>query len=204
MRKNLLSTIIIILGICIMTYPKAWELYSSYMQQRLMQEWQTSLYIVDGGEKEPPDSTTRDKNFWNTAERGYIEKNMEGIMRIEKIDLNLPILKGATNWHLKLSLASMEGSGGIGEEGNYTVTGHRSHTYGRNFNRLDELEVGDVVEVENRQNNYKYKIREKLYVDPSDIWVLDSSKREREITLITCHPMIGPTHRLVLRGRIMD
>ena len=58
-----------------------------------MQEWQTSLYIVDGGEG-APDSTTRDRTFGIRRSRGIL-KNMEGIMRIEKIDLNLPILKGA-------------------------------------------------------------------------------------------------------------
>lgn len=134
----------------------------------------------------------------------YINKNMEGILKINKIKFNQPILKGATEKNLKTSVASVENTGKAGEVGNYAIAGHRTRSYGRNFNRLEEVELGDIVEVDSGDNQYKYTVTEKLYVYPEDVWVLNNNKEDKEITLITCHPMVNPTHRLIIKGKIID
>jgi len=64
----------------------------------------------------------------------YIKNNMEGILKIDKIDLHLPVLRGATEKNMKISVASIKGTGKIGDMGNYAIAGHRNYTYGRNFN----------------------------------------------------------------------
>ena len=65
-----------------------------------------------------------------------------GIMEIDKIDLKLPVLNGTSEAILRIGAGFLEGTTAIGEPGNTVLTAHRSHTYGRFFNRLDELEVG--------------------------------------------------------------
>jgi sortase A len=127
---------------------------------------------------------------------------IEGMIKIEKINLNLPILEGATEENMKLSVASIYGTGKAGQIGNYSIAGHRSRTYGRNFNRLEEVEIGDRIEIDNGGAKYTYTVKEKLYVNPDDVWVLNSNAKDREITLITCHPMINPTQRLIIKGTI--
>ena len=64
----------------------------------------------------------------------YIKNNMEGMLKIDKIDLHLPVLRGATEKNMKISVASIKGTGKIGDMGNYAIAGHRNYTYGRNFN----------------------------------------------------------------------
>jgi sortase A len=128
--------------------------------------------------------------------------HIEGMIKIEKINLNLPILEGATEENMKLSVASIYGTGKAGQIGNYSIAGHRSRTYGRNFNRLDEVEIGDRIEIDNGGAQYTYIVKEKLYVSPDDVWVLNSNVKDREITLITCHPMVNPTQRLIIKGII--
>lgn len=134
----------------------------------------------------------------------YIQKYMEGVLKIDKIKFSQPILKGATKENMKISVASIENTGKAGEIGNYAIAGHRSRTFGRNFNRLEEVEAGDTVKVDSGDNQYKYTVTEKLYVKPEEVWVLYSNGKDKEITLITCHPMNNPTQRLIIKGKIID
>ncbi|WP_234958891.1 class D sortase [Sporanaerobacter sp. PP17-6a] len=208
-------------------YPKLTEMYADYRQKQMIEEWQKSLSFVDRGEKPDGDGTKtgydgeddnsividkfkrykilKDKEKKEEkAKEEYIKNHMEGILKIDKIDLELPILKGATKENLKISIASVEGTCGIGEIGNYSIAGHRSHAYGKNFNRLDEVEIGDIIKVDNGKREYNYTVFEKLYVSPKDVWVLYQNKKYKEITLITCHPMINPTQRLIVKGRVIQ
>jgi sortase A len=131
-------------------------------------------------------------------------KNMEGILSIDKIDLKLPILSGATMDNMKIAVASIANTGKAGAIGNYAIAGHRNLTYGKNFNRLDEVVPGDLIEVDTGSNKFVYRVEEKLYVLPTDVWVLQSKDSNREITLITCDPMVDPTHRLIVKGKLVE
>lgn len=131
-------------------------------------------------------------------------KNMEGVLSIDKIDLKLPILTGATMDNMKVAVASIANTGKAGAIGNYAIAGHRNLTYGKNFNRLDEVAPGDEIEVETGSQKFVYRVEEKLYVLPTDVWVLQSTESNREITLITCDPMVDPTHRLIVKGKLVE
>ncbi|WP_313636591.1 class D sortase, partial [Paenibacillus sp.] len=128
----------------------------------------------------------------------------EGILTIGNIDLTLPILHGATQENMKKTVASIVNTGKAGEVGNYAVAGHRSRTYGRNFNRLDELTLGDHIEVDNGKEQFEYTVTEKLYVKPDEVWVLEPNGKDKEITLVTCDPIVNPTHRLIIKGKIVE
>lgn len=137
----------------------------------------------------------------------YINSHMEGTLKIEKISLSLPILKGTTEKNLNFSVASINGTGKPWTIGNYGIAGHRSHGYGRNFNRLDELAVGDVIEVLDTENNhYSYKVNQKIIVYAKDVWVLNSQVDKKEITLVTCHPLYekNPPTRLIIKGEMIE
>lgn len=226
--NKLLSYLLIIIGIGILAYPKVSEKYYMYQQEKIIREWQETLSIIDQGVSEEEEESFQYYDFDDSfiadimdereesikqkeieekeriAREEYIKTHLEGMLKIDKINLNLPILKGATERNMQIALASMEHSGKLGDVGNYAITGHRNRTYGRNFNRLDEVEEGDILEATDGENNYQYIVHEKLYVLPEETWVLDSKKGEKEITLITCHPMVNPTHRLIVKGKIIE
>lgn len=134
----------------------------------------------------------------------YIQNNMEGVLIIDKINLRQPIIKGASAENMLLSVTSFENTGTPGKIGNYAIVGHRNLTYGRNFNRLGEVEVGDEINVVTDQNNYTYVISEIFRVLPDDVGVLFGTDLEKRITLITCDPIGDPTHRLIVRGNIIE
>jgi sortase A len=214
MKRNLLAWLISLIGIGVMAYPSVREFYYDYRQQRLLEAWQESLLIIDEAIHTENGSILSDETERDNLEQegeqenkeygAYIKQHMEGILVIPKIDLSMPILKGATEQNLNISISSLKNTGKPGEIGNYVLSGHRSHSYGRHFNRLDELEAGDIVEVNTGENNYKYIVVEKIYVKPEDTWVLNPTEKAREITLITCHPMLKPTHRLIIKGKLDD
>ncbi|WP_232697477.1 class D sortase [Brevibacillus daliensis] len=219
MKRKVVSVLLIVVGLFIIGYPKLSEIYYDYKQQELVKEWQTSFTIIqnvnDTSQSNSEIEIEKNALAGVTSEKAVDQErksmsdfsgyeNMEGILRIDEIDLQLPILHGATDHNMKTTVASIENTGKAGEVGNYAIAGHRNYTYGRNFNRLDEMKMGDTIEVDNGEQQFEYIVTEKLYVKPEDVWVLKGNGENKEITLVTCHPMENPTHRLIIKGKILD
>ncbi|WP_010268112.1 class D sortase [Paenibacillus senegalensis] len=217
MKRKLASLMLICIGIIILGYPKLSQIYYDAQQEKLIRQWQHSFQNIRSGEDSLlADAGNSSASYVSTAfvpaagnepaEEQTLARpeNMEGMLVIDKIDLNLPILSGATEENLKTTAASIENTGEMGQVGNYAVAGHRNHAYGRNFNRLDELEEGDRIIVDNGEEQFEYTVFEKLYVLPEEVWVLESNGVDREITLVTCHPIDTGTHRLIIKGKMTD
>lgn len=221
--KRTISTLLIIMGLSMLMYPKTMEKYHMYKQEKLIKDWESSLALIDQGydhmgeeisgieyvdnedkmDEDHIDEEERARELENQARDEYIKDNMDGMLKIDKIDLNLPVLRNATEKNMQISVASMKGTGKMGAMGNYAIAGHRNYTYGRNFNRLDEVEIGDSIKLNNGKEEFQYKVYNKLYVYPNETWVLDEHKDRNEITLITCHPMGKPTHRLIIKADLI-
>lgn len=125
-----------------------------------------------------------------------------GILTIDKIKLKLPIFSGASNANLKIGVGWMKETASIGQNGNAALAAHRSHTYGRFFNRLDELQIDDTFTISVGDQQYKYVVFNKVVVEPTDVSVLKQNKKEQVVTLITCTPLITATHRLIIQARL--
>lgn len=207
MKRKILSIILIVLGLMIIAYPTIRDIYTNHQQEKLITKWQEDLTIIDSGDIDDL-SSGEDNDDLGLEENGNSDMldmdGIDGILSIKKIDLTLPILQGATKKNLSVSVASLEDTGEPGGYGNYALAAHRSRAYGKNFNRLEELEMGDEVEVNTGEANYRYTVTDKLLVLPEETWVLSGTKEEKEITLITCHPMKNPTHRLIIKGAINE
>lgn len=216
-----ISLFAVLVGLLFLIYPTLKDIDTEYQQKKMLTTWTESLQNMNSSESDgsvestvglgkngsatlekPPNSIVENKSG---SKPGNIEFNdtMDGILTIEKINLRLPILRGASTANMKLSVASIIGTGKIGQLGNYCIAGHRSYAYGKNFNRLDELTTGDVVKITTANRQYQYEVTEKLYVKPTDVWVLSGDKKNQEVSLITCYPMINPTQRLVVRAKLL-
>lgn len=200
-------------GVILLSYPKLAEWKENVAQYKLASEWEHSFQNVGVSEEEPSadaagGATDYDKadnvpkGISAAASTNPQESEVEGMLVIDKIGLKLPILHGATKKNMKTSLASIEHTGKAGQVGNYAVAGHRSRTYGRNFNRLDDLQPGDAIRVDTGSGIFEYTVTDKLVVKPEEVWVLEANGRDREITLVTCDPLVNPTHRLIIKGKM--
>ena len=128
-------------------------------------------------------------------------KGAIAILRIPKIELELPVLEGATKANMKVGAAHMSETSPFGEIGNAAIAAHRAFTKGRLFNRLNEVEVGDTLELERKGQAEEYRVYRVVRVLPTDLSVLEGNGKDRIITLITCDPMDTATHRIIVQAK---
>jgi len=93
-----------------------------------------------------------------------------------------------------------------GEAGNFALAAHRT-TWGKPFNRIADLHVGDAIVVETQEGWYTYRFRTLQYVKPNEVEVLlpvpqamDVPAGTAYITLTSCSPMYAMTERIVAYG----
>ncbi|MFD3261048.1 class D sortase [Paenibacillus lentus] len=215
MRK--FAYVFIVVGLCIILYPKMTVLYSEHKQERLLQEIE-SVEANQGetanGNEESLLSSYAQVSRWleemdteseqegTSAEIEAIEDEEGlGTIIIDSIDLKLPILEGASKQNLKHAAAHMTETAPLGQIGNAAIAAHRSRTAGRLFNRLDEVEVGDEIVVRSKGEQFVYSVYQISVVKPTDVSVLEGNDSDKVLTLITCEPLVNPTHRLIVHAK---
>ncbi|MGW9375389.1 class E sortase [Streptomyces xanthophaeus] len=120
-------------------------------------------------------------------------------------DWNKPVLQGTGTELLKKGLGHYEGTARLGATGNFAVAGHR-RTYGDPFKDFPRLRTGDEVILKDADTWYTYTIRGgPLRTLPTDVAVVDPVPARspfttpgRYLTLTTCDPEWGHSHRLVV------
>lgn len=203
--KKTLSYILILAGLALIAYPSINE-YMGIRRQAALLESMNASY-EEAVEEAPADPAEESKSVEVSYEvaypvEDYDREDAAKILTISKIDLSVPIVEGISDANLKIAPARFENTKRPGEMGNFAVAGHRYYTYGRDFNRLDEVAVGDAIEVLVGNNAYTYTVYEVFVVEPSEVWVLDDVTGMRTITLVTCTPIRVATHRLIVRGEL--
>lgn len=88
-----------------------------------------------------------------------------------------------------------------GKKGNFAVAAHRA-THGEPFARVEELEVGDEILVETNDEWLVYTVAWTQIVPPTAMSLLEpvpghpgKKAKQRQMTIITCHPRWGSTER---------
>lgn len=129
-----------------------------------------------------------------------IQKRMIGVLIIDKIEVKLPVLTGVDDETLRVAAGRMPNSGKFNEIGNVVLAGHRSYTFGKYFNRLDEMEDGDLITVKTKTKTLTYKVFKKWIVEPDDFSIMNYNNKDKILTLFTCHPVAVASHRLVVQA----
>lgn len=105
-----------------------------------------------------------------------------------------------------LGIGHYEGTAMPGGVGNFALAGHRV-TFGKPFNRIEELQLDDAIVVRTADTWYVYKVTSTEVVLPRDVRVIAPAPNqpgveptERYITLTTCHPMFSARERYVVHA----
>lgn len=224
--KNLNSTFLIIAGLIIIAIPLVGKIVTDQRQQNMMNTFYLELENDQVAQDSEVNMQLDEALLWgnDVQNQEEVDLNAEaigseqmedatikkmpkaiGIIKIDKINVELPIAEGVSLDVLKFAVGHMPGTAKLGEVGNCALAGHRSHTFGSFFNRLDEVAVGDEVEVEKGDGSLvTYVVYEKRFVEPDDLSVLNSSSKYKVLTLITCHPEINPTKRLIIHAKVKE
>ncbi|WP_306322672.1 MULTISPECIES: class E sortase [unclassified Streptomyces] len=118
---------------------------------------------------------------------------------------NKPVLQNTEVDTLKKGLGHYAGTAQLGQKGNFAVAGHR-RTYGDPFKDFPKLTPGDQVILTDGDTWFTYVIDTKPYKTlPTDVGVIDPVPRKsgydepgRYLTLTTCEPEWGHSHRLIV------
>ncbi|WP_189131361.1 class E sortase [Wenjunlia tyrosinilytica] len=116
-----------------------------------------------------------------------------------------PVLEGTSTGVLRRGLGHYTGTARLGATGNFSVAGHR-RTYGDPFKDFPRLRPGDPVVLTDGASWYTYRIDTRPYRTlPSDVGVIDPVPARsgftgpgRYLTLTTCDPEWGHSHRLIV------
>jgi len=202
-------------------FPQLQRGYSWYWEQRLMKEFEAGLPVLateleeetkaaygalqerfnDQVELEENEAADDQEAEQPQETNAIALGNVLGILKIDKINLKMPILEGTTERNLNRGAAQIEGTSPLGAVGNAAIAGHRGYNYGRLFNRLDELMVGDKIVVETGEGTYTYEVYQTLVVEPADVSVLNRNNQDKILTLVTCTPLYTSTHRLIVQAK---
>ncbi len=128
-----------------------------------------------------------------------------GRIAISRIKIDMPIAEGATKYNLRVAIGHYTKSVAAGQPGLAIYFGHRMYDYGRHFNRLGEVVIGDLIIVEDKENRYTYQVDKIDTVLPGDLGAsfVAPPDGESRIMLVTCTPIRVASHRLLVKGTLI-
>lgn len=221
MFKKYIPHILIFFGIIIIGIALYIELSTAYYQKEIVEEYYNNLTkqkteeindeLLQSVESSQEDSVdledvvkaVEEENKVSPVEKYLDGKVISGIIEIPKLNVTAAILEGTDDRALKYTVGHYPGTANFGEKGNSVLLGHRNYVYGHYFRELDKLELGDLIILRKGNDEFIYEVTNFFVVEPTEMWVLDSSE-EAEVTLITCTPIITYTHRLIIKGRLIE
>lgn len=113
-----------------------------------------------------------------------------GYIQIDKIDLKMPLLLGASlkNMSEGATVMSQTSLPIGGNNTNCVIAAHRGYRGSAYFHYIDQLEPGDVIRVTNPWETLTYRVTYNEVVSATNTDVIRIQPDKDMITLISCHP----------------
>ena len=182
--KKIIGLTLIALGLGLLLSSIALNLKQYYSKKKTVKEFKE--YIESGDA------------FLDTEGNEAVTGDMLYILRSPSIDSENPVREGTERDVLSDSLGHESGTAFAGEEGNCVIAGHRNYNFGKYFNRLDEVEIDDLIYLDSATETYTYVVTDIQVVDPTDVEILEPIEGKETLTLYTCTPIYIATQRLVI------
>lgn len=219
---KIVGVLLIIFGVLVIIYPYFTNLLYKKNIENEKQEFITnnstdgdedkleSLYqeltkrnmeLYKSGQKELTDPFSYEQASIDLSEYG-IENNIIGYISIPKINVELPILLGANKENMEKGAVHLTYTSYPigGTNTNTVIAAHRGYSKAEMFNNLDKLENGDKIYIQNFREKLAYEVYEIKIIEPTDMEELYIQDGKDIVTLITCHPYLVNTHRLLIRA----
>ncbi|CUQ28583.1 sortase [Clostridium baratii] len=180
---TILGVLLVICGLALIVYP--------FIEIKL-DEKDISKNISEWDKKKV--EVAKDVKTNNKSNQKYPTVNIDGKDIIGKIIVvktgeQIPILMGATEENLRGGATLYDNGVFPGEEGTAIVLGHRETTFGF----LEDVNIGDEIDVETVTGTYKFKLKKTYITNPEDKSIL-AQEKDLNLTLVTCYPFryVGP------------
>ncbi|MGH2810022.1 MAG: class E sortase [Actinomycetota bacterium] len=183
-----IGKVFISVGVLVLLF-LAYQLYGTNVITDRHQEALAAEFVPVPGNSAPPADPPKPKIGDGIA-----------LIKIPKIALEKVVVEGGgldeIDPQLKRGPGHITGTALPGRQGNSVISGHRT-TYGAPFFRLDELNRGDLIEIQDKTAAYTYRVIDKKIVLPTDLSVIVPTADAR-LTLTTCHPRYSARQRLII------
>lgn len=207
--RRILSVVIVLLfvsGAGMFTYPIFTDLYTNrIVQERLADDFDAQLGGIGDLRIE-----TFDEWQASVQEGRALTKIV-----IPDLDVATLVVEGTSPQALRAGAGHYPSTPLPGQDGNVAIAGHRT-TYGRPFNRINELETGATIWLVTPVGEYEYEAvgpidgyapcstcaSAAFDTGPKD-WAVIEQTVEPALTLTTCHPKGSAAQRLVVRAQLV-
>jgi sortase A len=170
MRK-VIAILLFVTGIVLVSI-SGWQLWDT--KQKQSKSMKTAEKILE---------VSKEKKI--SREKFQPKKNETiGVLRIPKIDANLPIVEGTDPEDLKKGVGHYTSTVFPGDQDQILLSGHRDTV----FRRFGELKQGDRFIVELPYGTFEYEMKDFKIVKADDTTIIRSTKPNEVLTLSTCYP----------------
>lgn len=187
MRRVLssLAALLALGGVSLVSYPFATDLWAERIQKGLVTQLAANAGDYRLGKIQVGEALTR--------------------LEIPRLGVDVIVVEGTTPAALAAGAGHYPSTPLPGEIGNVAVAGHRT-TYGKPFNRMDELVAGDKVIMTTPLGRYTYEVTSRPWVvDAFDWSPIDEYPQDggSYLTLTSCHPEGSATYRIIVRAELV-
>ncbi|MEU8658620.1 class E sortase, partial [Actinoplanes philippinensis] len=133
--------------------------------------------------------------------------DLVGRLYIPKLDKKWVVVDGVQPDDIRYAPGHYPDTAKPGQLGNFSVAGHRVRKI---FWRLDEMQDGDVIGVETRENWYVYHVYQQEVVKPNQVEVVapvpgkpKAKPTQALLTLTTCNPKFNNYERLIIHAELV-
>ncbi|ENK0839961.1 class D sortase [Clostridium sporogenes] len=186
MKRNIISSLFIIIGLVLMASSIGIRMYSKNKEAQLIKEFNNDIAL----ENRKNDDQNHDKNYGKQKRKTIKYTNGDGdkiaIMEIPSISLQSIIVEGTNMDDLRYYLGHFKDTAMPGINGNFSIAGHSSTIYNEILNELYKVNVRDEIKIKTLTGEYDYIITKKFVVGPSEIGVLDQDENKKSMTIVTC------------------
>jgi sortase A len=195
---SVLSVLLFLAGAGMFAYPLATDVYA----ERIIQ--QPLFETLDSAE-------ARESYITRTVRAG------DPLTRIvmPDIDVDAVVVEGTSPAALRAGAGHYPNTPLPGEEGNVSIAGHRT-TYGKPFNRMDELAVGAEIRLITPLAEHVYRVvpapadagrpcpNGACWITHPTDWAVVGPLEGSMLTLTSCHPKGSARERIILRAELVE
>ena len=216
---TVILVVVFIIGLGIFLYPTVSNFLNRINQSRVIKNYEDRVAGMSHEEYNALIDQARAYNeeyaFNSFAYDEFMEEGTElyrrtlnvsggvmGYLKIDKLDLRLPIYHGTSASVLQSGLGHLPMTSlPVGGESTHAVlSGHSGLPSAELLTDLDRMRIGDIFYICVLNEIYAYEVKEINTVLPDELDLLAIEEGADKVSLITCTPYGINTHRLIVTG----
>jgi LPXTG-site transpeptidase (sortase) family protein len=198
-RRLISGTLVIValLGVGMAAYPWAGEKYPFFYKIPVEKLIEWSNFLSDLETNRLQDQLAEE--FAGLKAINLKEGDPMTRFEIPKLGVDTIVVEGTSPSALRAGAGHYPKTALPGQNGNVGIAGHRT-TYGRPYNRIEQLKPGDSIILTTPIGRYTYRVKVDPWVTTPFDWKIVGKSSKPILTLTSCHPKGSARQRLVVRA----